>query len=212
MKKIATILILLLSIQSFSQVDQKAKTILDQVSAKTKSYSSISADFIFKMDNNKAKIHESNKGSLIIQGDKYFLSISGFEIISDAKTTWTYMKDAGEVNVSNANAEEDGTINPAKIFTIYNQGFKNTYLGEFTSNNKTIYKIELVPNETKEFNRVILEIDKSNYQIVGAVMFGTDDNQYSIIVQSMVTTKKFPDTTFVFNKSKYPGIEVIDMR
>jgi len=212
MKRIATILLLILSIQSFSQVDQKAKSILDQVSAKTKSYPSITAEFTFKMDNAKANIHESNKGSLILQGEKYKLSISGIEITSDSKTTWTYMKDAAQVSISDPKDEEEGSINPAKIFTIYNQGFKNTFIGESTVNNKTVYKIELTPIEVKDYKKVILDIEKSTYQIAGATLFGTDSNQYSIIVNSMNTTKKYLDSDFVFDVAKHKGIDVIDMR
>lgn len=163
------------------------------------------------MENKQAKINESNKGSIIIQGNKYCLSISGIEIISDGKSTWTIMKDAGEVNISDAGSD-DTVLNPAKIFTIYNQGFKNTYIGEATSNNKPVHKIELVPTTAKDFKKVILEIEKATSQITGAVMFGNDNNEYTITISSMNTAKTYPESTFTFNKSKYPKLEVIDMR
>ena len=58
-------------ISVYSQKDQKASDLLDQVSAKTKSYKSIKADFSYKMENAKAKINEEKQGTLLLSGDKY---------------------------------------------------------------------------------------------------------------------------------------------
>lgn len=212
MRKLISVLVLFITLGASAQVDQKAKTILDQVSAKTQSYPSITADFTFKLENQAAKVSETSKGSVIIQGSKYLLNLSGIEIISDGKTTWTYIKDANEVSISDANSDENSTINPAKIFTIYNQGFKNNYLGEFTSNNKLVHRIELIPTTMKEFKKVNIEIEKATSQISGAIIYSTDNNQYTISLSNMTTTKKYPDTTFTFNKAKYPNAEVVDMR
>lgn len=212
MRKLIFIFVLFLSLGAIAQVDQKAKTILDQVSAKTQSYPSITADFIFKLENQAAKVNESNKGTIIIQGSKYLLSITGFEIISDGKTNWTYMKDANEVSITDATSDEGLGINPAKIFTIYNQGFKNSYLGESASNNKQVHKIELLPTTAKEFKKIILEIDKTNSQITSAVIYGADNITYTISIGKMDTTKKYPESTFTYNKSKYPNAEIVDMR
>jgi len=212
MKGILLTLIMLLSIQLFSQTDQKAKSILDQVSNKTKSYASITASFDFIMANKEVGLEESNKGSLIIQGEQYKLSITGIEILCDGKSQWTYMKDAAEVSITDAGNDEEGMLNPAKIFTIYEEGFNYIFLGESISNKKKVFKIDLIPTEVKEFSRVILDIDKDLFQIVNATMFGTDGNQYTIKVNQMETTKSYPSSTFVFDDKKYPGINVIDMR
>lgn len=200
------------SVMGFSQTAQKAKTILDQVSQKTKNYKSITADFHFIMDNNEVNLHEVSKGNLIVQGEAYKLNVSGVEIFCDGKTQWTYMKDADEVSISDASQSTENLINPATIFTIYEQGYTNNYLGEFTTDAKKTHKIEMIPDEVKEFKRVILEIDQSNYQLMGAVMDGTDDNRYTIKVINMNTTVSYPSTTFVFDQAKHPKVNVIDMR
>lgn len=212
MKYLLILFILLGALNLNAQIDQKAKSILDQVSAKTKAYSSITADFIFTMENSDIDLKEENQGSLIIQNNSYKLTLSGVEIFSDGKSQWTYMKDADEVNISEANTGEDEMINPATIFTIYEHGFVNTYLGEFTTDNKKTYKIELKPTEINEFTRVILEIEQGTYQIAGATMFGTEGNRYIIKVKNMNTSKKYPESTFVFDTAKHPGVDVIDMR
>jgi outer membrane lipoprotein-sorting protein len=212
MKRISVLLFILISLQLFSQSDPKAKSVLDKVSEKTRNYPSITATFDFTMQNHDAGLNETNSGNLILQKDKYKLSFNGIEIFCDGKTQWTYMRDAQEVSVTNAGSNDEETINPATIFTIYEKGFKNTYLGDFTNAGKKTGKIELIPLEIKEFTRLIIEIDLSNYQIMNAKMFGKDGNEYIIKVKTMITTSNYDSSSFAFDTKKNPKVQVIDMR
>jgi outer membrane lipoprotein-sorting protein len=199
------------SFQLFSQSDTKAKSILDKTSEKTKSYPSITTTFEFTMQNDNAGLKETTNGTFILQKDMYKLSFNGIEIFCDGKTQWTFMKDAQEVNITNAGIDDE-SINPATIFTIYENGYKNTYLGEFTSGQKKTFKIELIPTEPKEFSRLIIEIDQLTYQILNAKMFGKDENIYIIKINSMLTNNIYDASTFIFDPKKNPNVEVIDMR
>jgi outer membrane lipoprotein-sorting protein len=211
MKKLLVLILILNSIQLFSQIDIKAKSILDKTSENTKSYPSINATFEFTMQNDGAGLKETSKGTLILQKDKYKLSFNGIEIFCDGKTQWTYMNDAQEVNITEA-GNDDESINPATIFTIYEKGYKSTYLGEFTNGQKKTHKIELTPVEPKEFSRLIIEIEQSTYQILNAKLFGKDENIYIIKVLSMDTNNTYDNSTFIFDPKKNPKVEIIDMR
>ena len=212
MKNLFTILLLLITFLSYSQIDQKAKSILDKVSETTKNYSSITANFEFIMENAEVDLKESNEGFLIIQDEKYKLSINGVEIFSDSESQWTYIIDAEEVNISEAGNEEEGSINPASIFTIYEEGFRYVYLGEFTKGSLQTYKIDLIPTEEKDFTRVILEINQSNLQIISAILYETDENTYTINVKNMETSKRYEASTFTFDSKNHPNVDIIDMR
>jgi outer membrane lipoprotein-sorting protein len=213
MKRIFLLPLIIFTFTSlFGQVDQKAKSILDQVSEKTSNYKSISANFEFIMENSQVDLKESNQGTIILQGEQYVLTVSGFEIYNDSETQWTYLKDANEVNVTDAGMDDEGMINPATIFTIYEKGFNYSYIGEATENGKLVHKIDLVPEKIDDFSRVILNIDKSNLHIAEACMFGTDGNKYRIVVKNMNTSKSYPASTFKFDENKHPGVSVIDMR
>src|ERR1039457_1300134 len=79
--------------QSNEMQDSKSKTILDELSAKTKAYTSIKAEFTVEMQSkDKTKKPDTQKGTLLLKGNKYKLIIKGQEIISDGKTTWTFLK------------------------------------------------------------------------------------------------------------------------
>ena len=212
MKKLFTLVLILVNLWGYTQTNQKAKLILDKVSETTKSYKSITANFEFIMENAEVELKETNLGALIIQAEKYKLSINGVEIFSDGKTQWTYIKDAEEVNITEAGISDEGAINPATIFTIYEEGFNYVYLGEFVKGSVKTYKIDLIPTEEKNFSRVILEINQNNYQIIGATMFGTDGNTYTINVKNLDTSKQYTASTFIFDSQKYPKVDIIDMR
>jgi len=88
---------LFFSFSAMAQSDKKARAILDEVSAKTKTYKTIRIEFAYNMVNTAQKINDTYKGVLISKGDKYKLSFSGQDVISDGKTAWTFLNDANEV-------------------------------------------------------------------------------------------------------------------
>jgi outer membrane lipoprotein carrier protein len=84
MKNLFIAIILMMVIPVFSQTkDAKAIALLDEVSAKTKSYKSIRAEFSYTMENKQAKINEVKTGTLSLSGNKYRLKAAGQEVICD---------------------------------------------------------------------------------------------------------------------------------
>ena len=76
MKNFFTAFLILLTATVISaQQDQKAKEILDQVSKKTQSFQTISAKFVFSMENKKENINEINNGSIKLKGRKYHVEL-----------------------------------------------------------------------------------------------------------------------------------------
>src|ERR1700733_2420138 len=97
--------------------DVKAKSVLDAVSKKISSLKSLKANFALTLIGGKGgKVTDSKKGSLSLKGQKYHVIMGAQEIISDAKTVWTYNKEAREVQLSTYNPAEQG-ISPAKLLT-----------------------------------------------------------------------------------------------
>lgn len=82
--------VLFVATSVFAQQDQKAKDIFEKVSKKTQAYKTISADFLFTMENKQENIKESNKGSINLKGKKYVAKLPdiGLQIYSDGETVW----------------------------------------------------------------------------------------------------------------------------
>lgn len=193
--------------------DLKAKGILDELSAKTKSYTSIKADFTIEMVN-KEKKTEKQDGAIQLKGDKYKLDIKGQQIICDGKTTWTYLADANEVQVNNIDPNANDGISPSNIFTIYEKGFKYKFDKEETVGAVVIQTIILYPisPDKKKYHTVKLMIDKSKKQISSVKMMMKDGGTYTYTVKKFNPNTEIADASFVFDAKAHPGVEVVDLR
>lgn len=215
MKKLVYILFALgyLQIQvANAQVDKKAAAILSGVSAKYKSYKSINVDFAYTLENPSAKIKETQTGNLILSGAKYRLNIAGQEVICDGKTTWTYMKEAKEVQVNSVDANEDG-IKPAEIFTMYDKGFLIKFVNESQVGAKVLQNLELTPTDkSKAFFKIKLTVDKSAKQLVKSVIFDKNGNRYTYVIKNFNANTAVSPSTFTYDAKKYPGVELVDLR
>jgi len=212
MKKLL-LLIVLIPAFAVAQSPEKAKEILDQVTEKTKTYTTIKADFSFSMENLQEDINEVYEGTIDIKGNKYKANLMDVNTYFDGKTQWTHMIDAEEVNIDEPDPDDEETLNPASIFTIYQSGFKYAFLGEKEKDDIKIYAIDLFPiNRDKPYSRIKLEIRKDNLQLYKIKQVGKDGNSYTILVKNMVTNTPMDDSTFVYNKDENPNVDIIDMR
>lgn len=197
-----------------AQTDAKAKAILNEVSKKYRSYDIVKADFSLLIENKQANGTDTQQGTLYVKSkaNKYKINMRGQDMISDGKTLWTYLKEEKEVQVTNVNKSDDA-LNPAKIFTIYEKGFKYLYTGDKKAGSKTYQMIDLTPTDiNKSYFKIRLSIDKAAKQIANAVIFEKNGNRYTYHVKNFVPNAKVPESTFIFDAKKYPGVEVVDLR
>ncbi|RZM24221.1 MAG: outer membrane lipoprotein carrier protein LolA [Pedobacter sp.] len=216
MKRIIVMLMLVVGFAGpmLAQTDAKAKSILAQVSKKYRGYDIVKTEFVFTLDNQQAKIKETQQGTLYVKANanKYKVVMTDQELISDGKSQWTYLKEDKEVQVTEVDNSSDA-INPAKIFTLYEQGFKYLYTGESKIGGKVYQMIDLSPVDTKRsYFKIRLSIDKNAKQISNAVIFEKSGNKYTYAIKSFVPNVKIAESTFSFDAKKYPGVEVVDLR
>jgi len=199
----------------FAQQDAKAKEILDKLSQTNKSYKTIQIEFSFTLENKTGSVTETNEGSVALKGKSYRLHMPamGMEVFSNGVATWSYLTQSNEVNITGNEEESDAALNPANLFTIYEKGFKYTYIGEENIGGRSALVIDLFPEDkTKEFTRVRLCIDKSRYQIMMAKTFNKDGNVYTLSMKNMKTDQNLTDDFFKFDPAKFPKVEINDMR
>jgi outer membrane lipoprotein carrier protein len=193
--------------------DPEAKKVLDAVSTKFKSFSSVQAGFNYKVENSAGKALSAKTGTILMKGTRYKVSFGGQEIFCDGKTVWSYDKGANEVTINNLDAS-GGTITPQKLFTnFYDDDFLYVMNGEKKAGAKTIQEIEMTPTDkSKPFHKVYLQVDKSAKTIYSTRVLENGGNKYTYTVSNMKTNLPLSDNSFIFNKSKYPGVEEVDLR
>ncbi len=209
---IAALAAIFIAVPSIKAQDAKAKSILEAASKKMSSLKTLKAAFTLKMVSGAGKVRDTQKGTFLMKGQKYYINLKGQDIVSDGKTVWTYMKDANEVQVSNYNPSEQ-SMSPTKLFTnFYDKEYSYKYVGTRKVAGKNCHIIDMQPvTPSKQFSKVELAIDNSN-TIAGGNIFEKNGNQYQYEVSGVSTNLPLPDQQFTFNTKAHPGVEVVDLR
>ncbi|RKD14523.1 gliding motility protein [Pelobium manganitolerans] len=204
---------LFVSLSAVAQSDPEAKAILAGVSKKYRSYDVVKVDFVYSIKSPQANISQSQSGVLYAKSksNKYKVIIGGQELISDGKVQWTYLKQDKEVQVSEID-NSPNSLNPAKIFTMYEKGFKYVYLGETTIGGRRYQNVELAPLQNRSFSKVKLRIDKVNKQLSNIVVYDKNGNVYTYQIKTFTPNVKVSDAFFTFDAKAHPGVDVVDLR
>ncbi len=195
--------------------DPKAKVILDDLSKTTKAFKSISAEYEQIILNKEKKEVDKQSGKIFLKGAKFRLEIPGNVIVSDGKTVWTHNKDAQEVTIRNYESSEEDALDPTKIFTLYETGFKYAYEKEEKIGNENLTVINLYPSvkpEKKKYHTIKLYVDKSKKIIRKIKIMNKDGGVISIEVKDMKTNQDLPDSFFSFDTKGFKADQIIDER
>lgn len=199
------ILIALLVIVSYSTVAQNdAKTLLDEVSAKVKSYDNIALDFKYVLVNIEEDINQETRGNVIIQGDKYFLNILGITRIFNGTTLYSISPEDEEVTISSDNSQDESTITPSKMLSFYEEGYNYTMDIVQNVQGRKIQYIKLIPIDSDaEINHILLGIDINTKHIYNLIEIGANKTKTTLTVNSFKTNEPLSKTLFTFDQSKY---------
>ena len=216
MKKLGLLIVLLGLFGVVSaQEDQKAKGILDKMSDKYQNIPSYKTNFVYRLQNKTENIDEEFSGEIIVKGEKYVLLMSDQEVFNDGETIWTFLIDANEVNVDYYMPNE-GDLSPNNIYAAYKKGYRYRWIEIKKVGSRTLDVVELQPENPKDpdkiFFRIILNIDQADNTIHSWEMFDRGGNVFSYTISGFNPQFSADDSFFQFNESKYPDVEVVDLR
>lgn len=215
MKKIFAILFVLIGFNqvSFAQKDPQAAKILDAMSKKYQAMKAFNTTFTQTLENSNNKVKETMQGDITVSGNKFRLKMKDQEIINNGTTIWTYMKSENEVNISD-NDPDELQMSPSAIFTLYKKGYKYAIVDEIKEAGQLYSIIELSPEDkNNQVYKVRLQINKKDNSIKNWKMFRSNGNRYTYTIKQFNPNPPIDATTyFAFDKSKYKGVKVIDLR
>lgn len=206
MNRLLSIAILFLVTVTANAQDKKAKELLDQVTAKVKTYDNITIDFKYTLTNNKENINKESKGNVIIQGNKYVLNFMGVTKIYDGKKSYTIVPEDEEVTISSLNDKDEKAITPSKMLTFFNSGYKYAWDIVQDIKGRKIQYIKLTPTNIKDARKeVLLGIDSQTKHIYNVIEMGKNGTRTTLTVNSFKTNQPLSKNQFTFAASKYPN-------
>ncbi len=187
-------------LQAAAQQDAKAESILNKMADTYRKAGGVSLSF-----------GGTQRGKLLLKGDKFYLESGGIRTWFDGKTQWSYVEQNEEVNVSTPTPEELQSINPYALLTSYKKSFNYRYVGEKTRQGKRGQEILLTPKASQDVKSITLNVKENGSPVYIAIQLHNGKKQ-EFQISSYQTGVNLPDATFRFNKQKYPEAEIIDLR
>ena len=220
MRKIISIYILLFLFANIALAQSRTtdpRKILDAMSKKVNSYTSVSIDFSIVHEDNQNVVTDTESGRIVAKGKdfrKFKITMPNSEIYCDGITKWLYMKDFEEINIALADFDSDDmNDNPVKFFTVDRKDMKYSYKQTITENQKQLDEIDFYPKDRNAAYSIIrLHIEQSTKHPLRIKYFGRDGNNYTIDINKITPNLTLDDKIFDFDVKKYSNAEIVDLR
>jgi outer membrane lipoprotein-sorting protein len=208
--RVLLVLFSLLLFTTYGQ-DSKSQTILNKLSTKIKGQKSFYIEFNANVKNNSNGTNSSETGKGWVKGNKFCASYGNNTIISNGIKTWTVVKEDKSVYETDANEQDEETMNPKKLMTIWETGFKNKYEKEDKLNNEAVHVIDLYPKNSGkvDYHTIILYISKASNELKKAIMKSKDGTVMTYTLTKFQSNPVVEESKFIFDSKKYPGYTVI---
>ena len=185
------------------KIDNKAKGILDAVSANYKSKNTLY--FKFSYGTGSGKISKNQTGSFYTSKDKYKLKIMGNEQIFDGIKTYSINEDEQEITIAKQNSKE--TLSPINYIDSYKKGYNIYYIGK----NKNLDIIKLTPTKNNGIKEVFLYVNTSKNNVEKIEQYSTDKHITTIIITEYKENPKVDSKIFTFNKNLYKNYLITEL-
>ena len=204
------LLILCISLTNAVSQDRLAEDILEKLSNTTKACTSISIEFEYLFRNKNAGINEKSSGRLELKENNFRIEMPKQLIINNGSTHWIYLKEMDEVTIMDYDPKDEDAMNPNKLFTIYNEDYKNTYVQASSVNGERMHIIDLFPKKSSSIIKIRLTINSLKSQINILELYDKNGGTYTYNIKDFKTNLEI--APFTFDTTKYTHVEVIDLR
>lgn len=210
--KFLLLAITFLSLSAFGQHDEKSKPVLDKLSKDMKGMSSFYIEFEMNIKNSSNGTNDTQKGKGWVKGKKFNANLGDNIVISNGIKIWTVLKEDNTVMVSDADDDDEESINPKKLMTIWETGFKSKYVKETTIGSTPCHQINLYPTNPGdvEYHTIIMYVGKDKNDLKKVIMKTKDGTKMTYKLTKFTPNVQVSDSKFVFDKKKYPGIDIIE--
>jgi len=205
---------ILLLVASLMPAVLAAQSVLEKLAVQMQALKSASLDFEYTYENDRDNTRDVQRGSLLMAGSMYRLDRGQSVIYCNGTTRWTYLKDANEVTISQANVIEDGVFaNPSLLFSFDDKDYVCKPRSDRREDGRTLLEVDLFPKDAKaDYTNINLRLDKASLMPVRVAYYSKGGGSVTIRVDRVETAPKTAPSDFSFDAKKFPDVEVVDMR
>lgn len=205
-------LAVMVSALTAQNVDGGANDLMKKVSLQYQKYNTLQFHYTLKTTKDDKTLGVS-EGDFYLKGSKYKTSFAGVQYFCDGTTMWSYDKSANEVSIYEYDPDDDQNLmNPQRILKDWSAHFRAKFIRDEFKNNVQYSIVDLTPKTAQSYYRIRVYIVKTSLKIAKVMVYEKDNTIYTYSIEQFKNDIPLDDKLFVFDKSKYPGVEVNDMR
>ena len=187
----------------FSQSDQRARELLDQVSEVYAGFETMSMTFSYQLDNAAEGISQKEEGMILVANDKYKLTIMGIQQLFDGTSIYT-IDDLNEEVIVQDESSLDNPLNPLDIFEFHKEGYLLKWDIAQRVSGRDIRYVKLIPTEAESQSKyLLLGIDTDSKQLYKIIDLGINGTDTTFTVEEFAANTPIAQNTFVFDENKY---------
>ena len=189
---------------AFSMAAETADGMLRKAAGAINGAGGLTASFTLDYGQNKMA------GTLKAAGKKFALQTSSTSTWYDGKSMWTYNARNSETTLMTPTPQEVAEANPLSIVNSYSASFTASFAKSQTKGSKTIV---LTPKSKQlGYKSVHVTIPDGSSFPSKLVIIPSSGSKVTVSVSQVKTGVKLAESTFVYPKSKYPKVEIVDLR
>jgi outer membrane lipoprotein-sorting protein len=171
----------------------------------------VTVKYTLKSRTNPNEAPLSKTGTLKVKKKNFKIELPDQLLLTDGQTIWNYLKSENEVNISKYDPEEAMSLD--NLFKLYRDDMKARYDDIETSNGKQLEKITMFPLQNDlEYFKIEIWIDKTIQLPARMAIWGRNGGVAAYELSNFKTNTGLTDSEFIFDKTKYPNVEVVDLR
>lgn len=198
---LSTILLLMISGIAFAARTETAATLMSRCAAAVSGAASLKIGF------NLSTSQGTQACSMTVAGSRFVLDSPVLRVWYDGTDQYTYIKRTRELNITEPTADELMECNPFAIVNHYSKVYNVRRL----SGDRPV--VELTPRSgASNIRKAVLTLDPETMLPTKLIVTLTDGHTIAATVTSVVRGGKVAASTFTYDKSRYPAVEVVDLR
>lgn len=196
--------VVIFGVASSATAAETADGMLKKAAAKISGSAGLTASFTLDYGSQKVS------GTIKAAGKKFALQTSSTSTWYDGKNMWTYNAKNAETTLMSPTAQEVAEANPLSIVNSYSSNFTAAFAKGQTKGSKTII---LTPKSKQMgYKSVHVTIPDGSVYPSKLVIVPINGQKVTVTITQVKSVQKLSDSTFVYPKSKYPKVEIVDLR